>query len=106
MAGSLSVVSAKRTKKHGAKMTHAHPVKRMTIEPTDNGGFNTSTEMHAPPQNANDPYSPGEVMTGAHGNFAALQKHIKGALKLKTDAEEQGEGEGPGGDPGSNNAAE
>lgn len=108
MARHIAVVSAKsKHGKMGKKMKHAHPVRRLTIEPTDNGGFSTSTEMHpVGGENENDMYSPGQTMTGAHPNFAALQKHVKGALNLKTDAEEQGPGEEPGGDPGSSMDAE
>lgn len=90
MASHLAVVSATRKKKHGAKATHLHPVRRMTIEPdTDGGGFHSETEMHPPEQNGeNSMYSPGEVMKKSHSNYAALQKHVKGTLNLKTDGEE------------------
>ncbi|MFP5227569.1 MAG: hypothetical protein ACLGXA_08045 [Acidobacteriota bacterium] len=104
----MAVVTAKMKKKgHGKAGKHAHPVRRMTITPTDNGGFSTETEMHPPMQKGeNSMYQPGETVTGAHASFPALQKHVKDMLKLKTDAEEQGPGEEPGGDPGDDEDAE
>jgi len=97
MAGNLSVVSAKM-KKGGKLKKHPHPVKRMVIQPTDNGGFSTETEMHPPEsKGSQDMYQPGAVMTGAHKDFSALKKHVNDTLNLKTD-EQEGNGMA---DPGS-----
>ena len=102
MSGHLSVVSAKM-KKGGKPKKHAHPVKRMVIQPTDNGGFSTETEMHPPePKGERDMYMPGQTMTGAHKDFAALKKHVGEMLNLKTD-EQEGNGMT---DPGSAEDAE
>lgn len=99
MAGHLAVVSATKKKMHHVK--HAHPVRRMTISPTDNGGFTSETEMHPPPQTENGPYMPPETVTGAHANGAQMMKHVK-AMMLKTD-EQEGNGMT---DPGSAEDAE
>ncbi len=106
MAKHIAVVHA-RPKKHTAKK-HAHPVRHAKIMPADNGGFNTEIENHPVATAGNDvgPYSPGEVMTGAHPNLNAALKHVKAALTLKNDQQEQGEGELPGGNPGDNEDAE
>lgn len=108
MAGHLAVVTAKtHMKGHGKGQKHKHPVRRMTITPTDNGGFMSEAEMHpTDPKGSKDMYMPGETKTAAHQNFAQMHKHVKDMLKLKTDAEEQGEGEMPGGNPGDNEDAE
>jgi hypothetical protein len=107
MAGSMAVVTATRKKMHGAKGKHPHPVRSMRIEPSDNGGFSTTTELHPPEQKGeNSMYAPGETVTTAHSNYAGMAKHVKDMLKLKTDAEEQGPGEGKGGDPGDSEDAE
>jgi hypothetical protein len=110
MAGSISKVTARKKAKPEGKsgeMKHKHPVRHAKIMPADNGGFNTEIEMH-PEEKAgeNAMYQPGAVMTGAHPNLAQALKHVKGALDLKTDAQEQGEGEQPGGDPGTSPDAE
>ena len=89
MAGSLAVVSAKMKSKHGKMKKHAHPVRRMSITPTDNGGFSTETEMHPPEsKGSQDMYQSGAVMTGAHKDFGALKKHVNDMLNLKTDEQE------------------
>lgn len=98
MAGSLSVVKATRKKSHGMKREHSHPVRSHTIEPTDNGGFTSTTQYHPEPQGENDPYSPGKAITGAHANLAQAMKHAKGVLDLKDD---KAEGNGMS-DPGTN----
>ena len=101
MPSHIAVVSASR-KKMGKKFKHAHPVRSHTIEPTDNGGFTSTTQYHPPQQNENDPYMPGQTATGAHANLAQAMKHAKGVLALKTDA---AEGNGMT-DPGSAEDAE
>lgn len=100
MAGShLAVVSAKKKAASHGPGKHKHPVKHMSIEPTDNGGYNVTAQMHPKGgQTANDPYSPGDTQTAAFGKHKDMMKHV--ASMLKTDAEEQGPGEGEGGDPG------
>ena len=111
MPSSIAKVTARKKGKPEGKsgeMKHKHPVRHAKISPADNGGFNTEIEMH-PKETAEGQagmYSPGEVMTGAHPNLAQALKHVKGALDLKTDAQEQGEGEQPGGDPGTSEDAE
>ena len=88
MPSHVAVVTASRKKSHGKKAAHAHPVRSHTIMPADNGGFTSTTDYHPPPQNENDPYSPGKTETGAHASLAAAMKHAKGVLQLKTDAAE------------------
>lgn len=101
MANHITMVTAKRKAKSESK-GHTHPVKRVSITPTDNGGFAVEVEHHA--TNTEREYMPGEVKTAAFDRFSKMHKHI--AMMLKTDAEEQGPGEGKGGDPGSSEAAE
>lgn len=109
MARHIAIVTARKKKPAEKKAeAHKHPVRHAKIMPADNGGFNTEIENHPVATAGGDasPYSPGEVMTGAHPTLAAALKHVKGALALKTDAQEQGEGELSGGDPGTSNDAE
>jgi hypothetical protein len=106
MRSSIAVVHARPKKKSGEKPKHAHPVREARIKPMDNGGMSTEIEMHPKETGPSMGYEPGQVMTGAHPTLAAALKHVKGALQLKTDAQEQGEGEEPGGDPGTSTDAE
>lgn len=106
MRSSIAVVHARPKKKSGEKPKHAHPVQHAKIMPADNGGFTSEIQMHPKDTGPSQGYDPGEVMTGAHPSLAAALKHVKNALALKTDAQEQGEGEEPGGDPGTSTDAE
>lgn len=91
MARSIAIVTARKKKPAEKKAeTHKHPVRHAKIMPADNGGFNTEIENHPVATAGGDanPYSPGEVSTGAHKSLAEAMKHVKSALQLKTDAEE------------------
>lgn len=105
MAGHLAVVSAKKKGKTHGPAKHKHPVKHMSISPTDNGGYSVETQMHPTGgQSESDPYTPGPTQTAAFGKHKDMMKHV--GMTLKTDSEEQGLGEGKGGDPGSSEEAE
>jgi len=89
MASHLAVVSGKMRKGGKASKKHAHPVKHMSITPTDNGGFVTEHTMHPPEsKGSQDMYQPGETMTAAHPNVAQMLKHVKGVMALKNDEQE------------------